>query len=59
MAMLWAIVMSHVDSRPRAGSYRAPFRHAAMNTSCVNSSAASLLPNSRNPIVNTGRPNLA
>ena len=54
-ARLCAIVMSHVDRRPREGSNRAALRHAARKTSWVNSSAASGLPSRRRPRVKIGR----
>ena len=43
-ARLCAIVISHVERRPRVGSNRAALRHAVRKTSCVSSSAASRVP---------------
>ena len=46
-ARLCAIVISHVERRPREGSNRAALRHAVRKTSCVSSSADSRVPSSR------------
>src|SRR3954449_13029935 len=51
IAWLWAMVISHVDRRPRWGSKRAAFRQAVTKTSWVSSSAASREPSKRRPIV--------